>query len=157
MQSKAFENIINEFGPAVYRTALIKTGSSDSAQDVYQQVFLLLYEKKPSFKYREQLKVWLLSAATKLAAAERRRFDNSRTVPLENADERHITDELSFELYDLISRLPETLCDVTVLFYIEDMTVSDIAKVLGLSHSAVKSRLSRARRQLQKIYEEELL
>lgn len=157
MSFDAFDRVINEFGPSVYRTALIKTGDPDTAQDIYQQVFLLLCEKRPSFKCREQLKVWLIRSAIKLAAAERRRAENTKTEPLCDAHDRHASPEPAFELCDLIGTLPGPLRDVTLLYYIEDMSVPDIARATGLSNSAIKSRLARARKLLKKIYEEELL
>ena len=43
-----------------------------------------------------------------------------------------------------------------MLFYIEDMSIKDISEILKISTSAVKTRLSRARDMLKKIYEEEL-
>ncbi len=157
VQNEAFEIIVNEYGPSVYRMALSKTGDIDTAQDIFQQVFLLLYEKQPTFTYKEQLKVWLMRATCKLASAERRRFDNSKTVPLDKAYAANSKATLAVEFNDLLSRLPENLADVTVLFYIEDMSLGDIAKTLDISLSAVKARLTRARKQLEKIYKEELL
>lgn len=157
MNNEAFEKIVLEFGPSVYRAALSKTGDVHTAQDVFQQVFLLLCEKRPTFACREQLKVWLIRSSYKLAAAERRKFDNTKTVPLETAVPLQSHDSLTFEFYELVLSLPETLRDVTVLFYIEDMSIKDISKTLSLSVSAVKARLTRARAHLEKIYKEEIL
>ena len=68
-----------------------------------------------------------------------------------------VTDKTAFELLDLLEGLSEALREVTVLFYVEDMSVDDIARVLGISRSAVKTRLFRAREALEKMYKEELL
>lgn len=157
MNHDAYEKIISEFGPTVYRAALSKVGDIQLSQDIFQQVFLLLYEKKPTFTYREGLKVWLIRATYKIAAAERRRFDNSKNVSLDAAADKGTHDALAFEFYELIMTLPEKLRDATVLFYIEDMAIKDIAKTLSISVSAVKARLTRARDILEKIYKEEIL
>lgn len=157
MQNEAFEKIVNEYGPSVYRLALSKTSNPEAAQDIFQQVFLLLYEKHPTFTYKEQLMIWLMRATCKVASMERRRFDNSKTVPLDSVYGIGISSDLTFEFNELLSHLPETLRDVTVLFYIEDMSINDIAKSLSLSASAVKARLTRARKLLEKIYKEEIL
>ena len=157
MSPGAFDKVINEFGPSVYRTALIKTGDPDTAQDIYQQVFLLLCEKRPSFKCREQLKVWLIRSAIKLAAAERRRAENTKTEPLCASHDRHTSPDPAFELCDLIGTLHEPLRDVTLLYYIEDMSVSDISETLGISKGSVKTRLSRARDRLEILYKEGLV
>ena len=126
------------------------------ANDIYQQTFLLLLEKKPKFTHRAQLNVWLMRCARKTAAAERRRADNSRTVSLNDAGEQGEYDAGCAELYDYLSVLKEKYREVTVLFYIEDMSIKDISEILKISTSAVKTRLSRARDMLKKIYEEEL-
>ena len=152
-----FENILREYGPSVFRLALAKTTDTHLADDVYQQVFLLLLEKKPNFSCAEQLKVWLLKCTVKICAMERRRFDNSKTEPLDTELVYPQNNELAVDFCELISSLPEIVRDVTVLFYIEDMAVNDIAKALSLSSGAVRVRLTRARKLLSKIYKEELL
>ncbi len=157
MHNEAFEKIVNEYGPSVYRLALSKTSSPEAAQDIFQQVFLLLYEKRPTFTYKEQLKVWLMRTTCKVASIERRRFDNSKTVPLDTIQGISSKNDLTFEFTELISHLPQNLRDVTVLFYIEDMCLKDISKTLDISLSAVKARLTRARKLLEKTYKEEIL
>lgn len=157
MQNEAFEQIISEYGPSVYRLALSKTSNTEAAQDIFQQVFLLLYEKRPTFTYKEQLKVWLMRTTCKVASIERRRFDNSKTVPLYTIHSISAKNELTFEFNELLSHLPPNLRDVTELFYIEDMSLKDISKALDISLSAVKARLSRARKLLEKTYKEEIL
>ena len=155
MTSKAFEQIIKEYGGTVYRVALSRLGDPDLAQDVYQQVFLLLLDKKPQFSCKEQLQVWLIRAACKYAANERKRV--SRLQSDDGVNEASVKDSTEFEFYDLCSSLPETLRDVTVLFYIEDMSVNDVASALEISRANVKTRLLRARKLLEKIYKEELM
>ena len=151
------ENILKTYGPTVYRIALSRTGSPDTAQDIYQSTFLILFEKKPHFKNTAQLRTYLIRTAIKLSASHRRRFDNSKTVPLDDSITLTTQNDLTFELIDLLSTLPESLREVTLLFYVEDMSIKDIALTLGLSPASVKMRLSRARAQLSKIYKEEIL
>ena len=157
MKNQSLDKLLAEYTPMVYRLALAKTGNADIAHDVAGQTFLTLLEKEPHFSDKEQLKVWLLATARKRAAMELRRFENSHTVPFEKEWRHGITDPLDFEFYDLLSKLPETLREVTVLFYIEDMSVKDIARTLSLTVTNVKTRLCRARDVLEKIYKEEIL
>ena len=139
--------IIDSYGDTVYRVALSKTCDVDMAQDIYQETFLLLLQKKPHFENTAQLKTWLVRAAVKLSASYRRLSDV------------HPSDGKSpeFELLDLMCCLGESERTVTVLFYIDDMSQSDIAKLLGITTGAVKMRLSRAKKTLKKIYKEEIL
>ena len=152
-----FNKIVSEYAPILYRIALAKTGDTELATDVCQQTFVVLLEKEPHFSHTAQLKVWLIRTVIKLCASEGRKFDNSKTLPIEDGIICAKEDTLTFEFLDLLSTLPETLREVTVLFYIEDMSVRDIANALSLSTANVKTRLSRARKILEKIYKEEIL
>ncbi len=157
MQGIDYDKVFCEFAPIIYRAALCKTGNADTAQDILQQVILLLCEKRPNFKCKAQLRVWLVKCAYKLSAAHTRKSENTKTVPLDAAESIGVQDSLEFEFFDVLARLPDKLRDATVLFYIEDMSLEDIAKVLSISVSAVKARLTRARAVLKIIYEEEIL
>ena len=152
-----FNKIISEYAPILYRIALTRTGDTELANDVSQQAFVVLFEKQPRFTHTTQLKVWLIRTVIKLCASEGRKFDNSKTLPIEDGIIPAKEDTLTFEFLDLLSTLPETLREVTVLFYIEDMSVRDVANALSLSTANVKTRLSRARKILEKIYKEEIL
>ena len=151
------DNILKTYGPTVYRVALSRIGDADAAQDIYQQTFLLLLEKKPRFKNTAQLKAYLIRAAIKLSASHRKRFDNSKTEPLETAYDVASEDDYTFELIDLLTSISEPYREPTLLFYIEDMSIKEIANVLNTTPAAIKMRLSRARAELSKIYKEEIL
>lgn len=55
------------------------------------------------------------------------------------------------ELFEVIDELDEQLQTIVTLFYIEDLSVKEIARVLEVSEGTVKSRLFRARRQLSEL------
>lgn len=58
-------------------------------------------------------------------------------------------------LWETIQSLPEDYRTVIVLFYYEDMRISDIAQVLGASTDTIKKRLSRAREKLRGLLDKE--
>lgn len=150
------KHIVDSYGDTVYRVALSKTCDIDAAQDIYQETFLLLLEKKPHFENTAQLKTWLARVAIKLSAAYRRKAENTMTEPLCDTH-THEQRSFDFELLDLMNCLDESLRTVTMLFYIDDMSQSEIAKLIGISTGAVKMRILRAKKILKKIYKEELL
>lgn len=156
MENTAFDQLVRDFGGSVYRIALSRTGDDELAQDIFQQTFLLLCEKKPRFSEYEQIRVWLIRTAINIAANEMRRADYIKTMPLNENAHISVKDETAFELCDLLSSLPPRLRDVTELFYVEDMSISEIAKALSITASAVKTRLYRARAFLSKVYKEEI-
>ena len=157
MKDTDFNKIFEGFGQPIYRLCVARTGDAELSHDIVQQVFLILYHKKPEFSDAAALRVWLIRCALKLIANERKRAEKTRTQPLDDVVTQAKCDSLEFELYDLCMSLPETLRDVTVLYYIEDMSIDDTARALSISRSAVKSRLLRARKLLSKMYKEEIL
>lgn len=148
--------ILDKYGDTVYRVALSKTCDADTAQDIYQDTFLLLLQKKPQFSDTAQMKAWLIRTAIKLASSYRRKADNSKTEPLDDLHRAH-TDDPVFELIDLMQSLDEPYRTAAMLYYIDDMSQKDIASSLGITVGAVKMRLSRAKNALKKIYKEEIL
>ena len=148
------QNVLNEYWQMTYRFALSRTGNEDMSRDVCGEVFLILCKKQPKFDCAAALRVWLIKTARNVIANEWKR---TKTLPLDEAREVAVTDTLAFEFYDLLAKLPPDLRDVTLLYYIEDMSINDIAKAVGIPSGTVKSRLSRARSELSKIYKEEIL
>ena len=146
------ENIIERYGSAVYSYAMLRLKNTDDAADVYQNVFLKLFEKKPQFPDFKALRVWMIRCAVKLIANHFRKSQNRDILPLEQRADIAVTDPLEFELCDMLSTLPEVFREVTVLYYIDDMSVNEIASALKVSQGTVKSRLARARRRLEELY-----
>ena len=151
------DSVLNSVGGAVYRIALAKTGDCELSRDIVQQTFVILFEKKPAFSDKTALRVWMIRAAIKLISNHYKKSENARTVPLEEARDIATADTLTVEFYDLLCTLPSAYRDTVVLYYIDDMSEKDIARALSISQGTVKSRLSRARGILSKIYKEELL
>ena len=60
------------------------------------------------------------------------------------------------ELKEMIDDLSEEYSSVLALFYYEDMSIKEIAKVLEISEGTVKSRLSRAKSKLKILLKEEI-
>lgn len=139
------EEILKEYGDTVYGFAFAKLLNSDDASDVYQTVFLRLFENKPKFTHKTQLRAWLLKTAYNCAMDIFR--ERSHRSPL-NKD-IPITDKTD-DIDDMLSQLEPKYRDTAYLFYAEGLSVKEIASVLDLKPSGVKSRLLRARQMLEK-------
>jgi len=151
------DSVLNECGRTVYRTCLAKTADEELSRDILGDVFVLLFDKKPHFADKTALVVWMVRTASRLIANHYRKERNISGIPLEDVNVPSPADPLTFELLELLKSLPEKLRDVTVLYYIEDMSVKDISRCLGLAQGTVKSRLFHARELLTKTYKEEIL
>ena len=78
------------------------------------------------------------------------RFFRLRFLQIKNFDS-----EESFELLETVRQLPEHDRDAVYLYYYEEYTIREIAKILGEREGTIRSRLSRARKKLRAIMEGE--
>lgn len=145
------------WGDAVWRLALVRTGSHADADDVYQDVFLSLARDDTEFADGEHLKAWLLrvtiNRCRELARMPwRRRATGLGELATEPADP-NATEAFSqverTEVWRAVAQLKPKYREVVHLRYREDMNCEAIAQVLGISASTVATRLQRARTQLR--------
>lgn len=136
--------LLERFGPAVYRFIVSRIGMCDDADDIYQTVFLRLFEKKPTFRDKRAALSWLLKTARNLTVD----YFNERkkTVPI---TEDIVYPDTKGDIYELIAMLDESYREVVYLFYQEDLSVKEIARITGISSGAVRTRLTRARKKLR--------
>jgi RNA polymerase sigma-70 factor, ECF subfamily len=124
------------------------------AEDVTQEVFLVLRAHLAEVMPGEERRYLFRTAA--YLAANARRAARRRAVPLPGASpepisnsnaERELAERAELELLqDILNAMSDDLRGAFVLFEVEEMTVSEIADVLGIPLGTVKSRLIRARR-----------
>lgn len=129
----------------IYKLALAETRDVHLAEDVTSDVFLKYMETKKVFESEEHIKAWLLRVTIN---ASRSVFSSSwfkKTVPLEETLEACGIPEEESEVYLAVMKLPEKYRMVIHLFYYEEFSVLEIANILNLKESTVKSQLLRAR------------
>lgn len=131
------------------------------AEDLAQEVFLRVYRSRAGYEPSAKFTTWLFRIATNLAfnwiRDEKMRrqqrsieMDDARAVARHIGDgrpsvEKVLVDEVKLqEVRDAIAQLPEKQRAAVLMHKYEEMEYSQIAKVLGLSESAVKSLLFRA-------------
>lgn len=165
---EAFNEIVNRYGDKVYRTALRITRNPSDAEDVLQEVFIILIEKLNTFHEKSKFSTWLYRVASNASfmrlRTEKKKYRNEVTLEnyapydengtlkgIEIKDWSNRPDEvlLNREKMEMIEKavneLPVSYRTVFHLRDIEGLTDYETAKVLGLSVSAVKSRIHRAR------------
>lgn len=143
----SYEDAAEKYIDTVYRLALSRTNSKEHAEDVVQEVFLRLLQKKERFESYEHLKAWLLRVTINCS---RKIFSSAwfrKTVPLD--------EEISFEtpersdVYFAVNELPQKYRTVIYLYYYEEMSVKEISSLLRLSEGTIKSQLYRGRELLR--------
>ena len=147
------EQVIKTYSDMVYRLAFARTGTKEDADEVYQEVFLRLLKKRPVFESEEHCKAWLLRVTVNCSNTLLTSLWKKHTVVLE--ENLPFEEKESLELYRELSELPQKYRDVIHLFYYEELSVAEIAKILRRKESTVRTQLTRARTMLKEILEEE--
>ena len=144
------DRIYRDYSGMVYRLALLRCGSRADAEDVFQEVFLRLVRRPPEFESEEHVKAWLIRVTINCS----HKLTNSAWFrKTEPADElfgcAESGAEGSPELIEAVLALPEKYRTVVHLFYYEGYSGAEIARLLGISESAVRTRMQRAREKLR--------
>ena len=140
---------------SLYRLALSITENPEDAAEAAAEGVCRAYENFHQLRSREKFQPWLLKIVRNEAYALCRR--RGRTVPLEDLPEEPAVPgpQADDSLRRAVERLPREQREAVVLFYYEDLPTEEIARVVGASPGAVRTRLSRARENLRTMLEVE--
>jgi RNA polymerase sigma-70 factor (ECF subfamily) len=153
----AFADLVTRYQSAVYNMAYRMLGDPTEAEDAAQEVFVRAWNQLRTFQIERRFSTWLLSIASHHCIDMLRRRkptapidDVALFVPSEDPepDELALRGERRDMVQRLLNTLPEKYRTVTVLRYYNDLSYDEIARTTGLTESAVKTQLHRARRML---------
>ncbi|MGN4445163.1 RNA polymerase sigma factor [Bacillus cereus group sp. MYBK79-1] len=146
---EAFIALIHTEKVKMYRIAKAMLRDETNIEDAIQATILKAYENIKKLKKEEFFQTWLI----RILINECNNIIRSYKKIMVTEESYNMSAYDQYEDIDLcnaIQSLHEELRAVTVLYYYEDMNQESIAKLLEVPKGTVKSRLSRAREQLQK-------
>lgn len=145
--------------PTVYGAAFVVTRSEPDAEEAAQDAFFLLWQKRNEVNIvGDSVLPWLIVTARFEASNRRRAADRRPTVTLNDDLDVRVADspetvvlaaELQRRLTAAIEDLPPLDRDIITSCLIEGESYEDAAKSAGITHGAVRNRLSRARQHLR--------
>lgn len=147
----------------IYRFALRILRDEAMAEDVVSEVFLHVWHRAAQFETRSTVSTWLLSVARNTAiSALRRRKEvglGSEWVPViaDPADDPECsTDkkELGSFLQKCLMKLSHAHREIIDLVYYHEMSIDEVAEIVGIPAGTVKTRMLYARRQLARLLKE---
>jgi RNA polymerase sigma-70 factor (ECF subfamily) len=152
---RSYEELVRRYERLVGRVLYPYARREISVEDLVQETFLKAYDRLETFNPAYRFKTWLLAIANNLGVDTLRR----RREVVEFNPEIHASVARGPEMEALeadrsrgvqraVAALPETYGVPLVLRYSEGLSYAEIADVLGITVSAVKSRLFRARNML---------
>jgi RNA polymerase sigma-70 factor (ECF subfamily) len=157
----AFDELVRLTYADTYTLAYRLTGNEEDARDVAQEAYLRAYRGLKRFRGDAQFTTWMYRitancAATQLGRRSRHRHDVlDDTVPLPDPRTDHDpqlradASDLRVRLAQALEDLPPRLRAVVVLRDVYDLSHESIAAELGISETAAKVRLHRARNKLR--------
>ncbi len=134
-----------KYADTLYRIALTHLGAHDDAEDAVHDVFAKYISALPSFRDSEHEKAWFIRVTVNRCHDISRHKSRRNHLPLEEAESVTHTDNYEPEIIHTVHSLPEKYRSVIVLHYLEGFSVEETARILKLTVSAVKMRLSRGR------------
>lgn len=164
----AFNQLVLRYQSMAYSHALALLGDPTEAEDITQESFIRAFQAMNSFR-GGSFRAWLLKIVTNSAYDLLRRSRRHPTQPLFPEDENgeeiespawladpeasvqdHVEqNELSKQVYELLNDLPDVYRSVLMLIDVNDLDYAEAAQALKVPIGTVKSRLARARLQMQ--------
>jgi len=136
------DSAILDYSNTVYKIALSQTKNKNDADDVFQEVFMRLVSHSHKIQSDEHLKAWLIRVTLNCS---KKHFRLWRTGNEELTEDVPYIMPEEQETMQAVLDLPLKYRTVIHLFYYEELTISEISKVLEVKESTVKSQLFRAR------------
>lgn len=160
----AFTSLVEHYQRKIFRLAMNITQNTEDAEDVLQETFLKAYEHLAGFQRNSKFYTWIVRIAVNQALMKLRKRRGDKLVSLDepmetgeeevkreiavwegNPEERYSQEELRKILDDAVESLKPDFRTVFALRDIEELSTEETAEALGISVTAVKSRLLRAR------------
>jgi RNA polymerase sigma-70 factor (ECF subfamily) len=157
---RAFSHLVDAYKAPVYNLCYRMLGNASEAEDAAQETFVRVYTHLGAYDPQLKLSSWVLSVASHycIDRLRRRRINwlsldsflqthqlASDTV---QAEQTMVEREACAEIRGLLQSLPADYRLVIALRYWQDLSYAEMARIVGSTESAIKSRLHRARRML---------
>lgn len=144
---------LNKYSHMVFRLAFARTKNNHDANDIMQEVFLRYMKNNKEFNDEEHKKAWLIKTTINCSKTLLSSAWLKKTTSLED----NIVEELKekSEVYYAVLKLSKKYRTVIHLFYYEDMSIAEIANLINIKESTIRSQLNRARNKLREILKEE--
>jgi len=164
--SSAFGDIVLKYQDKIYNLCRHMLGNEHDAEDAAQDVFLKAYQALPTFQPKASLYTWLYRIATNTcidykrkpvweslfgSAEEGNRLVHDRASDAPSPEKLYQSKQIDKALQESLAKLSPKLRAIIILKEIEALSYEEIADTLSISIGTVKSRIARAREELQKL------
>jgi RNA polymerase sigma-70 factor (ECF subfamily) len=164
-EAAAFDGLARRWAKPLQRYLATWTADGDALGDLVQDVWLRVLRGLPGLRQPEKFRSWLFGIAHRTAMDRfRAKYRQAPPMPEEAADQV-AADESGADSADkeallaaldrALNRLGPMERQTLTLFYLEDISINEVAHITGVPAGTVKSRLSRGRAQLRAFMKEQ--
>ena len=158
----AFEKLYKEFYPKVYYFAKQNVGSLDAAEDITAETFCAAMESIGSLRSEESFVGWLYCIAyrkcadhIKTAELDRKQREQAAQLaalsePIMLPDDYAVSEQTKQQLQSVIDSLPSDMRSAMILYYYDNLSVAEVARVIGINENNANQKLHRARQKIKK-------
>lgn len=159
------EQLIEQYGEYLYHLSYLYVKDAQLAEEITQDVLWKYEKSKEQYRAEASVKTYvtriLINCCHDELRKQKRRKLFSWLLPTSrsevSAEAKYLQGELYQTLKEQVLALPVHYREVIVLFYYEEFTVEEIAKLLALSENTIRTRIRRARELLKKNHELEAM
>lgn len=152
------QKIYQLFSPVLYGLCLKYMKNEDDAKDVFQEAFVIAFQKMNQYRFEGSFEGWLkrIFINKLIETLNKRKRDVLFSDEIHqdySVEEEADMDSASIpqeKLLELIQQLPDQYRLVFNLYFFEEMKHKEIASLLNISEGTSKSNLNRAKSNLQK-------
>ncbi len=153
----AFVALIQECTQDMYKVAKSILRNEEDIADAIQETIVTVYEKLSGLNNPKYFKTWmiriLINHCNDIVRQEKRVLPGETKRMEEQIAERETGEPFAqWEFGQILSELEEKYRLVMVLYYVEQFRVREIAELLHVKESTVKTRLKRGREQMRRLY-----
>jgi len=164
--TSAFGELVLKYQDKIYNLCRHMLGNPQDAEDAAQEVFLKAFQALPRFQPEASLYTWLYRIATNTCIdfkrkpvweslfggpGEEDRLIHDRASDAPSPEKLHQSRQTGEALQEGLGKLSPKLRAIIILKELEELSYEEIAETLDISMGTVKSRIARAREDLQKI------
>ena len=140
------EQIVRTYADMVYRIAYRYVKNSIDTDDVFSEVFLAYFKKERTFESEEHRKAWLIRVTINSAKDLLEQRAQLQQLHEETLPDQTVQDTDTYmDLYNAIEQLRPEYQEVIKLYYLDELSVKEIAQILDKNENTVKTQLFRAR------------
>jgi len=166
--TKAFAVLVNRYRNMVFTLTIQMLKNREEAEEVSQDTFVKIYKHLNKFKGDSKFSTWVYRIAYNACLDRIKTYKKHKnTVGIDEFPENQVkTLETAFDLMersdreksvkDCLQLLPEDDATIITLFYFEELSLTEISKIVGIEPNNVKVKLFRARKRLATILKKRL-